>query len=221
MSFKVEVVGEGGLDGCEFLQGFHRSKAQHSSLSSSKWQVTVLSSIVEMSPHVLTTGDTKSAKSSSIGGKTIRDDSLRSSVPFQLFFQELERGMPISFPGYKGIKDGVLLVDSAPEVERLVYDFHEDFVKVPTPVVRTLMQSFLPLFELLRTQSTKPVPPKPYCLVAYIDPSLVEQVFDLTQRQRIPHVHHDGELDDGRRSLEVAVRVFHRIRLRQGTRLEK
>ena len=108
------MVGEGGLDGCEFLQGFHGSKPQHCPFSSSKWQVTVLSPIVDMSPHVLTTGDAQSAKRSSIGGKTIGDDSLRSSVPFQLLFQEIEGGMPISFPGHEGIQDGAFVVDSAP-----------------------------------------------------------------------------------------------------------
>ena len=129
--------------------------------------------------------------------------------------------MPIALPGHKGINDGAFVINGAPEVEGFTFDLHEDLVEVPAPVVRALMQSLLPLFELLRKQSTKPVPPKPYCLVAHVDPSLMEQVFDLTQRQRIPHVHHDCELDDGRRSLEVAVWISHPKRLGQGTHAEK
>ena len=99
--------------------------------------------------------------------------------------------MPISFPGHKSIKDSAFVVDSAPEVERLTFDLHEDLIEVPTPVVWTLMQSQLPLFELLRKQITKAVPPKPYCLVAHIDPTFMEQVLDLTQRQRLPYLHRD------------------------------
>ena len=129
--------------------------------------------------------------------------------------------MPISFPGHKSIKDSAFVVDSAPEVERLTFDLHEDLIEVPTPVVWTLMQSQLPLFELLRKQITKAVPPKPYCLVAHIDPTFMEQVLDLSQRQRIPNVRHDCELDNGRRSLEIAVWISHRKRLGQGTCLEK
>ena len=77
---------------------------------------------------------------------------------------------------------------------------------MPAPVVRTMMQ---PLLELFGDDCTEPVSPKPYRLEAHGDPTFMEQVFDLTQRQRIPHVHHDGELDNGRRSLEAAVRISH------------
>ena len=103
--------------------------------------------------------------------------------------------MSISLPGHKGIKDGAFVINGAPEVVGFTFDLHEDLVEMPTPVVRALVKSLLALFELLRKQSTKPVPPKPYCLVAHVDPTLVEQVLDLSQRQRIPYVHHDGELD--------------------------
>ena len=86
--------------------------------------MTVLGPIVGKSPHVLTTGDVQFAKRCSMGCKTI------------------------SLPGHEGIKDGAFVVDSAPEVERLTLDLHEDLVDVPTSVVWTLMQSLLPLFEL-------------------------------------------------------------------------
>ena len=216
MSFEIEVVGEGGLDGCEFLHGFHGSECQHGSLSSSKWQVTVLSPIVDMSPHFLLTGDAKSARRCSIGSKPVSDNSLRSSVPFQALCQELEGCMPVSFLGHKSVQDGAFVVDGTPKIIGLTLDLYEDFVEVPASVLRTLMQPPLPLLELLRKQSTKPVPPKPYRLVTHIDPSLVEQVLDLSQRQRIPNVHDDGELDNGRRSLEIAVRISHPKRLGQG-----
>ena len=82
--------------------------------------------------------------------------------------------MPISFPGYKGFKNGAFVVNGAPEVERFPLDLHEDFVEMPSPVVGTLMQSLLPLFELLRKQGTKPIPPEANGFITDVDPSFME-----------------------------------------------
>ena len=44
--------------------------------------------------------------------------------------------------------------------------------------------------------SSCPVPPEPDRLVANIDTALEQQIFDLSQRKRIPDVHHHREADD-------------------------
>ena len=36
----------------------------------------------------------------------------------------------------------------------------------------------------------KPVPPKPDCLVADLDPALGQKILDVAQRQRVSDVHH-------------------------------
>jgi hypothetical protein len=45
-------------------------------------------------------------------------------------------------------------------------------------------------------QRTEPIPPEPHRFVAYIDPALEQQIFDLPQGQRIADVHHHREADD-------------------------
>jgi transposase len=45
--------------------------------------------------------------------------------------------------------------------------------------------------------------PETHCLVRDIDSTLVQQILDVAQRERIPHVHHHGEADDFRRCFEV------------------
>ena len=53
----------------------------------------------------------------------------------------------------------------------------------------------------------EPVPPHPHCLMAQIDPALEQQVLDVPQRQREPHVHHHDETDHPGRGVELAKRA--------------
>lgn len=48
--------------------------------------------------------------------------------------------------------------------------------------------------------------PKPYTFVTHVDASLMEEVFDISQRQRKSNIHHDCTLDDLGRCLELAER---------------
>lgn len=47
-SIEVEMVGDGGVDGYEFLQASHLSEAEHGPLSSPQRQVRILRPVVEM-----------------------------------------------------------------------------------------------------------------------------------------------------------------------------
>jgi hypothetical protein len=42
----------------------------------------------------------------------------------------------------------------------------------------------------------EPVPPKPDRLMGNVDAALVQQVFDVPERERLPDMHHDREADD-------------------------
>ena len=55
--------------------------------------------------------------------------------------------------------------------------------------------------------------------MAHIDPTLMQQVFDIPERERKPNVEHYRQADDLRARLEVLERValFHPERPGQGT----
>ena len=53
----------------------------------------------------------------------------------------------------------------------------------------------------------EPVLPELHRLVAQVDPALEQQFFDITQRQREPHVHHHDQPIHLRRGVEVAERA--------------
>jgi hypothetical protein len=63
--------------------------------------------------------------------------------------------------------------------------------------------------DLGREHRAKPVPPEPNRLVADVDPALSEQILDVTQRQRVSHIHHHDQTDDLWRAVEIAKRVGH------------
>jgi hypothetical protein len=69
------------------------------------------------------------------------------------------------------------------------------------------------LANLGREHRAKPVPPKPDGLVADVDTPLSQQILDVTQRERISHVHHHHETDDLRRAVEISVRIAHGLKL--------
>jgi hypothetical protein len=50
-------------------------------------------------------------------------------------------------------------------------------------------------------------------LMADVDPALGQQILDVAQRQRVPHVHHHDQTDDLRRTVEISEWVPHRVKL--------
>ena len=70
-----------------------------------------------------------------------------------------------------------------------------------------------PLADLRREHRPEPVPPEPNCLVRDIDASLMEEVLDVSQREREADIHHHRQADDLVRSLEIIKWITHRARL--------
>jgi hypothetical protein len=68
--------------------------------------------------------------------------------------------------------------------------------------------------DLVGEHRTETVPPKPHCLVTDVGAPLEEQIFDLSQRQRIADVHHHREADHLGRAVKVLEGIAHRRRLR-------
>lgn len=54
--FRVEVVQDDGVDGCELLKAAHSPESQHGSLASSEAQVGVLDPVVRPASHLLLVG---------------------------------------------------------------------------------------------------------------------------------------------------------------------
>ena len=68
--------------------------------------------------------------------------------------------------------------------------------------------------DLRGKQRTKAVPPIPHGLIADLDAALEQEVFDLSQRQRVSDIQHHREADHFGRTVEITEGISHRLRLR-------
>ena len=60
----------------------------------------------------------------------------------------------------------------------------------------------------MREESAEPIYPETDAFVADVDPTLMQQGFDVSKRERKSDVHHHTELDDLGRGFEVPERVL-------------
>ena len=71
-----------------------------------------------------------------------------------------------------------------------------------------------PLPDLCGEYWPKPVPPQTHRLVADVDATFEQNVFNLAQRKRIADVQHHREANDLGRTVEISAGISHRLRLR-------
>lgn len=106
---------------------------------------------------------------------------MRVTVSLHGFLQEFQRSSLVPRLGDVRFNDFAFVVDSAPEVVALASNFDEDFVQMPPPL-RAAPHGFrAPLPDLVSEIGAEPVHPKPDTLVANVDATFVEKVFDITE----------------------------------------
>mgnify|MGYP004007052857 FL=1 len=93
-------------------------------------------------------------------------------------------------------------------IMQFAIDPHEYLVQMPPPIRKQSMM-YTPLFDLRCEHRTKPVPPGANGLMADVDATFVEQIFDLPQRKRKPDIHHHGQADDLGGGLEISEWISH------------
>lgn len=90
------------------------------------------------------------------------------------------------------------MVDGPPQVVHLAVGLHKDFIDVSAPV-RIALHSADPLpLDIGCKHGTKPVPLQPNRFMTNIYSALEQQVFDVPERERIPHIEHHDHADDFR-----------------------
>ena len=107
------------------------------------------------------------------------------------------------------------MIDGPPEIACLTVDPNEGLVQVPPPLDMLPSDLLLPVAKLSCNDGSEAVPPEPDGLVADIDPTLMQQIFDLAQPLREPHAEQDRRADHRRRAIEIAKRVRHPDGLRR------
>lgn len=82
-------------------------------------------------------------------------------------------------------------------------DLHEYLVQVPAPLDDLPHGTTSPFADHPCKEGAKPIAPQPDVFMTDIDAALIEQIFDVTQRQRETNVHRHRKLNDISRCLEL------------------
>ena len=115
---------------------------------------------------------------------------------FHGFSHEFQCGSLVPCFRNEGLQNLTFVIDRSLQIVSLPTNLYEHLVQVPLPL-RRLPHSFRSMFpDLAREVSAEAIDPVTDRFMANIDSALVKQVFDISQRERKPDVHHDRKLDD-------------------------
>ena len=215
MSFLVEMVVDRAVNRGEFLQTSHAPEPEHRLLSSSKWLVGILGSVVFPTTNDAALMIAESLHRRSIRGKAIGHDLIDKTMASKRFSQEFQRRLLVTTLCDKALEHFSLMIDGAPEVVLHAIDLHEDLVEMPTSMPEGPNRLDSAPADFCRENCPEAVPPEPHRLMGDVDPALVEQVLDVPQRQRVADIHHHREADYLGARLEIPENtgVAHPVRL--------
>ena len=126
-----------------------------------------------------------------------------STKALHCFPEEFQCSFAITTLGDIAFKHLAFVIHCPPEIVGFTVDFYEHLVQMPLPI-RMSAKVLNPFSSNLRRKHRpKSVPPEANSFVANIDTALVQQVFHISKRKWITHIHHNRQADDLRARLEV------------------
>src|SRR5208337_465057 len=203
-STPIMVYFSAPIDRAEFLQCLRVSEPLHGSLSSSKRLMRVFRPIVEATTNLVAFDVANLAHRGGIGGKPVGDAAPRPAIFLHDPLQKLQRRGLVPLRGDHCFQYLAFVIDSPPEIAELAVDLHKDLIQMPAPLGEAVLMRYPPFPDVRREHRAKPVPPKSDRLMADVDPPLGQEILDVPQRQRVPHVHHHDQTDHFWRAVEVS-----------------
>jgi len=208
MSLEVEGIVDGGMGGEKSLRRPRILETNPTSFSASNGLMRILRSVVRA-----TTGHMQMPKPEIFQGGAVRtqfvgrDRCRNNTLPLEKSTHKLHCRSFVASWLHEDIEHFALCVDGAPQIHTAPADRYEHLIQVPS-VIRT--RSFGS--QALRVCSPKSNDPTSDSLVTDVEPTLRQQVLDITEAEIEPEIQPNGMLDDGRRKLEAGVRDrFHRM----------
>ena len=200
------MVHDGGVDRGEFLQTSHAPEPLHRPFPSSERKVGILRPVVQMPARPLPSARAQIPQRGPVGRQLVCHNLLRPAMPPHGFPEEFQRRLLVTGLCHKAFQHFALVIHRPPQIMPLAVDLHENLIKVPSPAARPHTRNPA-LADLSSKHRAKAPPPVPNRLMSDIDATLMEQVFDVPQREWKPDVHHHRKADDLRARLEVAKRA--------------
>src|SRR5271156_5476301 len=116
-----------------------------------------------------------------IGAKPVGDDAPRPAISLHDALEKLQRRSLVPPRGDYGFQNLAFVIDSPPEIAELAVDLHEHLIQMPAPLRIAAHMRYPLLSNLGGEHRPKPIPPKPDCFVADVDPALGQKIFDVAQ----------------------------------------
>ena len=207
VAIEVEMVADIGMDGGEFLQVAHAAKPHHRPLSSPERLVRILRPVVEMSSGEMPICCTDLAQSGRVGSQQIGDDFFRQAVAPDHFLEKFQSCLSIPLPAHIDFENLTFVIDGAPHIVLYAVDLHEDLVQMPAPLWSTVKSGNPFAADFAGKDGTEPLPPEAYRFVADVDAAFMQQILDISKRQREADIHHHRQADDFRDGFEVTERI--------------
>lgn len=95
-SFLVEVVRNGGMEGCERLKTSHMPEPEHRPLSSSEWQVRILRPIIWLAAVLRTRVRSELLQSGALRAKLFGDENLCAAMFAHCILKGLQRSLLVA-----------------------------------------------------------------------------------------------------------------------------
>jgi len=108
----------------------------------------------------------------------------------------------------KRFKHLTFVVDSSPEIMSGTIYLYETFVQMPLPLSPGAWPIGAALPNLGREHRAESVPPETNRLMAEIDATFMEQIFDVSKRQRNSDIHRHRKAVDLGQCLGIAKWIF-------------
>ena len=112
----------------------------------------------------------------------------RAPLPLHGFLKPCVLSIPIANSGVNAFQNLTLVIPGTPKPVGHPADVCKHFVEVPAPFLAPVRSSPPLLRKFSSQHRTEPVPPVPRIFMADPDPALLQQIFDISTRQREPSV---------------------------------
>jgi hypothetical protein len=136
-------------------------------------------------------------------------------MAFHGFPEEFQGSLAITALRDKAFQDFPFVIHGPPKIVRLAVDLHEHLIQMPPPMCARPHSVNPSATDLSCKHRAKSVPPKSNRLMADVDAAFVQKILHIPQRERKPHIHHNGQADDLRARLKVTkgAGFCHRVTL--------
>ena len=179
-----------GMHGSEFLERLYPSKPQHRPLSSPERKVAVLHPVVFPALYLAAVKIAQPTHRRRVGSQPVCRDPFGPAIVLQRVLDERQSLRIAPLLPDIGLEDLAHLIHSTPQVMSLAIDLDVHLVEMPAPL-RMPSQPVNPMAADTGSEHrTETVPPKPHLLMTYVDPTLLQKILVILQRQRKPNIQH-------------------------------